>query len=126
MSCHRLPKALQKLPGGLPARARGDRVKLIDAGYEGGVGAPSARRVSAPAAVLVRPDGYVAWVGHGTDEGLQDALTTWIGPPAKAELTARSLCPEFGGSGAIFGPRREPHPRDLGFFRSGRPPRSQM
>jgi 3-(3-hydroxy-phenyl)propionate hydroxylase len=38
--------------------------------------------VAAPAAVLVRPDGYVAWVGNGTVAGLSDALTTWFGPPA--------------------------------------------
>jgi hypothetical protein len=25
-------------------------------------------------------DGYVAWVGDGTDTGLRDALTTWFGP----------------------------------------------
>ena len=31
---------------------------------------------AAPAAVLIRPDGYVAWVGDGTDAGLRDALTT--------------------------------------------------
>ena len=36
--------------------------------------------VDAPSAVLVRPDGHVAWVGDGTDEGLADALTTWFGP----------------------------------------------
>jgi hypothetical protein len=35
-------------------------------------------------AALVRPDGYVAWVGDGTDAGLADALTTWFGPPAAA------------------------------------------
>jgi len=35
--------------------------------------------VSAPAAVVIRPDGYVAWVGDGTDTGLRDALTTWFG-----------------------------------------------
>ena len=40
------------------------------------------RVVSAPTGVLVRPDGYVAWVGGGTDEGLKEALTTWFGPPA--------------------------------------------
>ena len=40
--------------------------------------------VSAPAAVLIRPDGYVAWVGDVTDPGLTDALTTWFGPPAAA------------------------------------------
>ncbi|MHB1538673.1 MAG: aromatic-ring hydroxylase C-terminal domain-containing protein [Solirubrobacteraceae bacterium] len=35
--------------------------------------------VSAPDAVLVRPDGYVAWVGQGSDEGLAAALRTWFG-----------------------------------------------
>jgi 3-(3-hydroxy-phenyl)propionate hydroxylase len=37
--------------------------------------------VTAPSAVLIRPDGYVAWVGDGTQLGLSDALTTWFGPP---------------------------------------------
>ena len=37
-------------------------------------------RVSAPSAVQIRPDGYVAWVGQGTDEGLFEVLTTWFGP----------------------------------------------
>jgi len=35
--------------------------------------------VAAPAAVLIRPDGYVAWVREGTEAGLRDALTTWFG-----------------------------------------------
>jgi hypothetical protein len=30
---------------------------------------------------LIRPDGYVAWVGDGTAAGLRDALTTWCGSP---------------------------------------------
>jgi 3-(3-hydroxy-phenyl)propionate hydroxylase len=34
--------------------------------------------------VLIRPDGYVAWVGDGSQLGLADALTTWFGPPAAA------------------------------------------
>jgi hypothetical protein len=34
--------------------------------------------------VLIRPDGYVAWVGDGTPTGLGDALTTWFGPAAAA------------------------------------------
>ncbi len=40
--------------------------------------------VTAPAAVLIRPDGHVAWVEDGTDEGLSDALTTWFGAPSAA------------------------------------------
>jgi len=36
--------------------------------------------VSAPTAVLVRPDGHVAWVGDGTAAGLGDALSRWFGP----------------------------------------------
>jgi hypothetical protein len=38
--------------------------------------------VRAPAAVLVRPDGHVAWVGTGDAAGLRDALARWFGPPA--------------------------------------------
>ncbi|WP_376739263.1 aromatic-ring hydroxylase C-terminal domain-containing protein, partial [Mycobacterium avium] len=38
--------------------------------------------VSAPPAVLIRPDGHVAWAGDPNDPGLHDALTTWCGPPA--------------------------------------------
>lgn len=32
-------------------------------------------------AVLVRPDGYVAWAGSSTTEGLEPALERWFGPP---------------------------------------------
>jgi 3-(3-hydroxy-phenyl)propionate hydroxylase len=37
--------------------------------------------VTAPTAVVIRPDGYVAWVGESTHLGLPEALTTWFGPP---------------------------------------------
>jgi hypothetical protein len=56
-----------------------DRVQLIDAEYGGPWELPVLGSVSAPAAVLIRPDGYVAWVGDGTHTGLRDALTTWFG-----------------------------------------------
>jgi flavin-dependent dehydrogenase len=61
-----------------------DRVQLIDARHEGEWELPVLGAVSAPTAVLVRPDGYVAWVGEGTDVGLNDALATWFGTPAAA------------------------------------------
>jgi 2-polyprenyl-6-methoxyphenol hydroxylase-like FAD-dependent oxidoreductase len=56
-----------------------DRVLAIDAECDGDWELPVLGHVAAPAAVLIRPDGYVAWVGDGTDAGLRDALTTWFG-----------------------------------------------
>jgi 3-(3-hydroxy-phenyl)propionate hydroxylase len=58
-----------------------DRVQLVDATYAGAWELPALGEVAAPAAVLIRPDGYVAWVGDGTETGLRDALTTWFGSP---------------------------------------------
>jgi len=51
--------------------------------YAGAWELPTLGTVAAPNAVLIRPDGYVAWVGTGTDDGLRDALTTWFGPPTR-------------------------------------------
>jgi 2-polyprenyl-6-methoxyphenol hydroxylase-like FAD-dependent oxidoreductase len=64
----------------LDASPWSDRVHLADARYDGTWELPVLGPVAAPSAVLVRPDGYVAWVGDGTDSGLRDALTTWFGP----------------------------------------------
>jgi 3-(3-hydroxy-phenyl)propionate hydroxylase len=61
-----------------------DRVQSVDAKYVGAWELPVIGSVAAPAAVLIRPDGYVAWVGDNTGHGLADALTTWFGPPAAA------------------------------------------
>jgi 3-(3-hydroxy-phenyl)propionate hydroxylase len=69
-------------PGGLDIAPWADRVPLIDARYEGAWELPVIGSVTAPAAVLVRPDGHVAWVGDRARLGLADALTTWFGPPA--------------------------------------------
>jgi 2-polyprenyl-6-methoxyphenol hydroxylase-like FAD-dependent oxidoreductase len=66
-------------PGVLDITPWTDRVQLIDAEYGGPWELPVMGSVSAPAAVLIRPDGYVAWVGDGTDTGLGDAMTTWFG-----------------------------------------------
>jgi hypothetical protein len=86
-------------PGALDIAPWADRVQRIDARYDaaplrvfrGGTKSPEGDAgvwelpvlgaVAAPAAVLIRPDGHVAWVGDGTDEGLRDALNTWFGPP---------------------------------------------
>jgi hypothetical protein len=58
-----------------------NRVQPIDANYKGEWELPVLGVVAAPTAVLIRPDGYVAWVGAPGDPGLPDALTTWLGPP---------------------------------------------
>jgi 2-polyprenyl-6-methoxyphenol hydroxylase-like FAD-dependent oxidoreductase len=71
-------------PGGVDIAPWADRVQLIDATYVGTWELPALGTVTAPTAVLIRPDGYVAWVGDLTQLGLADALTTWFGPPTAA------------------------------------------
>jgi 3-(3-hydroxy-phenyl)propionate hydroxylase len=68
-------------PGGFDITPWADRVQLIDAKYDGPWELPAIGTVAAPTAVLIRPDGYVAWVGDQPRAGLVDALTTWFGPP---------------------------------------------
>jgi hypothetical protein len=68
--------------GGFDITPWADRVQLIDAKFEGTWELPALGVVTAPAALLIRPDGYVAWVGDEAQLGLVDALTTWFGPPA--------------------------------------------
>ena len=68
-------------PGALDITPWADRVQRVDARYAGVWDLPVLGAVAAPTAVLIRPDGHVAWVGDGTDQGLRDALTTWFGPP---------------------------------------------
>jgi 2-polyprenyl-6-methoxyphenol hydroxylase-like FAD-dependent oxidoreductase len=71
-------------PAGFDITPWASRVRLIDAEYVGGWELPVFGPVTAPTAVLIRPDGYVAWVGEQTEAGLDDALTTWFGPPTAA------------------------------------------
>jgi hypothetical protein len=71
-------------PGGFDITPWADRVQSIDAKYVGTCELPAIGAVTAPNAVLIRPDGYVAWVGDRTQVGLAHALTTWFGPPTAA------------------------------------------
>jgi 3-(3-hydroxy-phenyl)propionate hydroxylase len=68
-------------PGAVDITPWADRVRMIDAEYVGQWELPVLGPVAAPTAMLIRPDGYVAWVGDGADTGLRDALTTWFGAP---------------------------------------------
>jgi len=69
-------------PGAFDITPWADRVRSVDATYAGAWELPVLGAVTAPTAVVIRPDGYVAWVGDGTEHGLDDALTTWFGPPS--------------------------------------------
>jgi 2-polyprenyl-6-methoxyphenol hydroxylase-like FAD-dependent oxidoreductase len=71
-------------PGGFDIALWADRVQLINARYIGPWDLPEFGVVSAPTAVLIRPDGYVAWVGDLTQRRLADVMTTWFGQPAAA------------------------------------------
>jgi 3-(3-hydroxy-phenyl)propionate hydroxylase len=72
-------------PGGVDVLGWQERVRSIDARYAGAWELPVIGAVPPPAAVLIRPDGYVAWVGGACGgEGLAGALATWFGPPAAA------------------------------------------
>jgi hypothetical protein len=71
-------------PGGFDIGPWAGRVQPVDARYAGTWELPALGAVTAPTAVLIRPDGYVAWVGDPAQPGLADALTTWFGPPTAA------------------------------------------
>jgi 2-polyprenyl-6-methoxyphenol hydroxylase-like FAD-dependent oxidoreductase len=71
-------------PGSFEITPWADRVQLIDAEYAGLWELPVLGAVTGPTAVLIRPDGYVAWVGEEADPGLAEALSTWFGAATAA------------------------------------------
>jgi 3-(3-hydroxy-phenyl)propionate hydroxylase len=81
---HEARPVLLDLDGGLDIGPWAGRVRRVEARYDAEWELPVIGAVDAPSAVLVRPDGYAAWVGDGTAAGLADALATWFGPPRSA------------------------------------------
>ena len=71
-------------PDGFDIAPWAERVQRIDAKYHGRWELPVLGPVTAPTAVLIRPDGYAAWVGAPADPDLPDALTSWFGAPTTA------------------------------------------
>jgi 2-polyprenyl-6-methoxyphenol hydroxylase-like FAD-dependent oxidoreductase len=76
-------------PGAFDIAPWAHRVQLVDASYGGPWELPAIGPVSAPAAVLIRPDGYVAWAGDWGQPGLTEALTTWFGLATRRRGTGR-------------------------------------
>jgi 3-(3-hydroxy-phenyl)propionate hydroxylase len=71
-------------PGGVDISPWANRVRLVDARHDGVWELPVLGEIAAPPAVVIRPDGYVAWAGDLTDPGLPRALATWFGAAAPA------------------------------------------
>ena len=68
-------------PGRFDITAWAGRVELVEAEFGGVWELPALGPVAAPGAVLIRPDGHVAWVSNQAQPTLRDALTTWFGTP---------------------------------------------
>ncbi|HEX5459844.1 MAG TPA: FAD-dependent monooxygenase [Steroidobacteraceae bacterium] len=86
-------------PGSLDITPWADRVQQVEAAYSGTWELPALGPVTAPGAVLIRPDGYVAWVGADRGQrgphdslatALTTALTTWFGPPRAGSRLPRN------------------------------------
>ena len=71
-------------PGGFNISPWANRIRLVDAGHDGVWELPLLGEVTAPPAVLIRPDGHVAWAGDLTDPELPRALSTWFGAATPA------------------------------------------
>lgn len=71
-------------PGGIDVAPWADRIGVVDVVYDDPWELPAIGQVAAPKAVLVRPDGHVAWVGDASQRGLADVLTAWFVPGATA------------------------------------------
>ena len=65
--------------GGIEISSWANRVRLVDAKHYGTWELPVLGEIASPQAVLIRPDGHVAWAGDITDQELSQALATWFG-----------------------------------------------
>jgi 2-polyprenyl-6-methoxyphenol hydroxylase-like FAD-dependent oxidoreductase len=72
-------------PGGFDISPWANRVRMVEGSHDGVFELPLLGQVATPPAVLIRPDGHVAWVGDLTDRELPLALTTWFGAPRPAD-----------------------------------------
>jgi 2-polyprenyl-6-methoxyphenol hydroxylase-like FAD-dependent oxidoreductase len=71
-------------PGSFDISPWANRVRFVDAKHAGVWELPVLGEIAAPPAVVIRPDGHVAWAGDLTDPELPRALTTWFGAATPA------------------------------------------
>ncbi len=71
-------------PGGFDISPWANRVRLVDATHDGVWELPVLGEIAAPPAVVIRPDGHVAWAGDLTDPELPQTLATWFGAATPA------------------------------------------
>ena len=95
---HAARPVLLDLDGSLDLGPWADRVRHVEAAYDGPWELPVIGVVDAPTAVLIRPDGHVAWVGDGSEEGLTTALTQWFGQPVPRRLSPAPVRDERGAT----------------------------
>jgi 2-polyprenyl-6-methoxyphenol hydroxylase-like FAD-dependent oxidoreductase len=96
-------------PGGFDVSPWADRVRLVEATHTGVWKLPVVGEIPAPPAVLIRPDGHVAWAGDLTDPELPQALATWFGAAAPAkDPTVRAPSRSARGAGSSDEHGREP------------------
>jgi hypothetical protein len=74
-------------PGDFDITPWADRVRLVSARHDGVWELPVLGEIAAPPAVLIRPDGYVAWAGNLTDPALPRALSKWFGAAGVGDLS---------------------------------------
>lgn len=68
--------------GAFQAAVSNPRVRVVDAACAEPWELPVIGSVDAPGAVLIRPDGYVAWVGDAWDAELMRSISYWFGEPS--------------------------------------------
>jgi len=78
------PPSDQTVTTGLDSPKEKCRVRLVDAKHNGVWELPVLGEIAAPPAVVIRPDGHVAWAGDLTDPELPQALATWFGAATPA------------------------------------------
>jgi 3-(3-hydroxy-phenyl)propionate hydroxylase len=71
-------------PGRFDVSPWAGRVRMVDARYDGVWELPVVGKIDAPPAVVIRPDGHVAWAGDLADPTLPEALAAWFGAPGSA------------------------------------------